>query len=187
MAIEHQKCTWSKLKCATSVKGRPDFRALEQNVECKMSQLLYPSSQLHWLHVEIIFWIYWKINIINIVKINFTSFFFLVLFKKAFLMFYLYLRERERETECEQARGRERWKQNRSRLQALSCQHRAWCGARTHKRWDHDLRWSRTLNWLSHPGAPVLFPFLMCLLENLKLYTWLMLHVYYIIYCIKIF
>ena len=47
-------------------------------------------------------------------------------------------------------RGRHRiW----NRLQALSCQHRAWCGARTHGPRDHDLSWSRMLNWLSHPGA----------------------------------
>ena len=32
--------------------------------------------------------------------------------------------------------------------------HRAWCGARTHKPWDHDLSWSWILNWLSHPGTP---------------------------------
>ena len=41
-----------------------------------------------------------------------------------------------------------------SRLQALSCQHRARRGAQTHRLWDHDLSRSRTLNWLSHPGAP---------------------------------
>ena len=44
-------------------------------------------------------------------------------------------------------RGRHRiW----SRLQALSCQHRAQCGAWTHKPWNHDLSWSWTLNQLSH-------------------------------------
>ena len=41
-----------------------------------------------------------------------------------------------------------------SRLQALSCQHRAPCGAWTHELRDHDLSRSRTLNRLSHPGAP---------------------------------
>ena len=41
-----------------------------------------------------------------------------------------------------------------TRLQALSCWHRARCGAQTHRLWDHDLRWSRTLNQLSHPDAP---------------------------------
>ena len=40
------------------------------------------------------------------------------------------------------------------RLQALSCQHRAQRGARTHKPRDHDLSRSGTLNRLSHPGAP---------------------------------
>ena len=41
-----------------------------------------------------------------------------------------------------------------SRLQALSSQHRAQCGAWTHELQDHDLSQSRTLNWLSHPGTP---------------------------------
>ena len=41
-----------------------------------------------------------------------------------------------------------------SRFQALSCQHTAQRGARTHELWDHDLSQSRTLNRLSHPGAP---------------------------------
>ena len=36
---------------------------------------------------------------------------------------------------------------------ALSCQHRAQCGAWTHELRDHDLSWSQTLNQLSHPGA----------------------------------
>ena len=49
---------------------------------------------------------------------------------------------------------RERETQNLNRLQALSCQHRARRGARTHELWDHDLSLSRTLNRLSHPGAP---------------------------------
>ena len=49
-------------------------------------------------------------------------------------------------------RGRHRiW----SRLQALSCQHRAQHGAWTNKLWDYDLSWSWTLNQLSHPGAPL--------------------------------
>ena len=35
-----------------------------------------------------------------------------------------------------------------SRLQAPSCQHRVWHGARAHKLWDHDLSWSWCLtNW----------------------------------------
>ena len=69
---------------------------------------------------------------------------------------HLFIIERQRDTECEQGRGRERGRHRIwSRLQALSCQHRAWCGARTHKLRDHDLSWSQKLNWLSHPGAPV--------------------------------
>ena len=42
-----------------------------------------------------------------------------------------------------------------SRLQAPSRQHRAWCGVRTHKPWDHDLSRSWALKRLSHPGGPV--------------------------------
>ena len=69
-------------------------------------------------------------------------------------MFYLFLRQRE--TEHEQGRGRERGRHRIwSRLQAPSCQHRDRHGARTHRPWDHDLSRSRTLNRLSHPGAPV--------------------------------
>ena len=47
---------------------------------------------------------------------------------------YLFLRETDRKTELEQGRGRE-WGRHRirSRLQALSCQHRTRCRARTHK------------------------------------------------------
>ena len=72
---------------------------------------------------------------------------------------YLFLKERE--TEHEQGRSRERGRHRiRSRLQALSCQHRARHGAQTREPWDHDLSWSRTLNWLSHPGAPCPFVFL---------------------------
>ena len=64
-------------------------------------------------------------------------------------------REREREAECEWGRDRERGRHRiRSRLQALSCQHRARRGAQTHKWGDHDLSRSWILNRLSHPGAP---------------------------------
>uniref|UniRef100_A0ABI7WRF1 Nuclear receptor coactivator 4 N-terminal domain-containing protein n=3 Tax=Felis catus TaxID=9685 RepID=A0ABI7WRF1_FELCA len=42
----------------------------------------------------------------------------------------------------------------RSRLRALSCQHRARHGARTHGPQDQDLSRSWTPNRLSHPGAP---------------------------------
>ena len=74
-----------------------------------------------------------------------------------FLMFVYSLREREREREHEheEGRGRERETQNLKLLQALSCQHRDWCGAQTHKPWDHDLSRSQMLNQLSHPGAPI--------------------------------
>ena len=65
---------------------------------------------------------------------------------------------RQRETEHEQRRGRERGRHRIwSRLQALSYQHRVRHGAQTPEPWDHDLSRSRSLNRLSHPGAPVKF------------------------------
>ena len=80
-----------------------------------------------------------------------TLFFFIF----NFLNVYLFIFERERESEYEQGRGRERGKHRiRSRLQAPSCQHRAWCRARTHKLRDHDLRWSRMCNRLRPPRRP---------------------------------
>ena len=70
-----------------------------------------------------------------------------------FFFFNVYFRERERQSKW--GRGRE-WRRRRiwSRLQALSCQHRAWRGTQTHEPWDRDLSRSRMLNQLSHPGAP---------------------------------
>ena len=83
-------------------------------------------------------------------KTCFGHFIFIFNFLKILFIF-----ERERETEYEPGRSRERGRHRiRSRLQALSCQHRAWRGARTHKPWDHDLNRSRMLNQLDHPGAP---------------------------------
>ena len=67
----------------------------------------------------------------------------------------LFLGETDRQTECEQEMGREKGRHRiRSRLQALSCQHRARCRARTHELWDHDLSQSWMLNGLSHSGVP---------------------------------
>ena len=72
--------------------------------------------------------------------------------KKIFLRFIHFL---ETETAHEWGRGRERGRhRTQSRLQALSCQHRAPWGAWTHERWDHDLSWSRSPNRMSHPGTP---------------------------------
>ena len=48
--------------------------------------------------------------------------------------------------------GTERVRENPK--QGPHCQRRARCGAQTHKPRDHDLSGSRTLNRLSHPGAP---------------------------------
>ena len=77
------------------------------------------------------------------------------------MFYFIFERERKRERA---GGGADRI---RNRLQALSCQHRAWCGAQTHKPWDHDLSQSQMLNRLSHPGAlrfissfPHLMPFI---------------------------
>ena len=79
---------------------------------------------------------------------NATSVFF-------FLMF-IHFWDKERETESEQGRGRERGTNRiQSRLLSLSCQHRAWHRAWTHKPRDYDLSWSQMLNRLSHPSAPL--------------------------------
>ena len=74
---------------------------------------------------------------------------------------FIYTWESEKERKNEQGKGRERERERGrhriwSRLQALSGQHRAQHGTRTHGPRDHDLSWSRTLNWLSHPDAPIL-------------------------------
>ena len=73
------------------------------------------------------------------------SYIFFVLF----LMFSFIFERQSRWGGAERRRHR-----NQSRLQALSCQHRAWRGAWSHELWhDHDLNRSEMLNWLSHPGV----------------------------------
>ena len=68
-----------------------------------------------------------------------------------FFNVYFWRRERVRAGEGQRERGKHRIQ---SRIQALSCQHRARHGAWTHEPWDHDLSPSRTLNLLSHPSVP---------------------------------
>ena len=66
---------------------------------------------------------------------------------------FIYFQERQRQRAS--GRGAEReGDQNPKQLQALSCQHGARPGARTHKPRDHDLNRSWVLNQLSHPGTP---------------------------------
>ena len=67
--------------------------------------------------------------------------------------FNIYSWERERESTRVGGSIREKETQIWSRLQALSCQHRPWCGGS--KPLDHDLSQNQTLNRLSHPGAPL--------------------------------
>ena len=65
---------------------------------------------------------------------------------------FVYFSERDRH---KRGKSRERGRHRiQIKLQALSCQHRARCGARTHKPLNHDLSWSQMLNQLSHPGTP---------------------------------
>ena len=79
----------------------------------------------------------------------------LAFYLKKIFFFNVYLFLRQRETQHEQGRGRERGKHRIwSRLQALSCQHRARRGARAHGWQDRDLSRSWPLNRLSHPGTP---------------------------------
>ena len=61
----------------------------------------------------------------------------------------------ETETEHEQGRGRERERESEagSRLQADSTKPNVGLEPMTCESSDHDLRWSQTLNPLSHPGA----------------------------------
>ena len=86
---------------------------------------------------------------------NIWSLFCFVL--KFFFNIYLLLRDRDKAWAGEEQSEEET--QNRSRLQAPSCWHRARLGTRTHKLRDHALSQSQMLNLLNHPGAPVLFCF----------------------------
>ena len=63
------------------------------------------------------------------------------------LMFYLFLRKRERERDSTSGEGQKGRHRIWSRVQALSCQHRARHGAQTHEPWDYDLSRNQTLNW----------------------------------------
>ena len=71
-----------------------------------------------------------------------------------FLKFIHSLRERERERERVQVGGRQRLRKRENPKQALRCQHKARCGARTHEQSEHDLSRSETLHRLSHAGVP---------------------------------
>ena len=85
-------------------------------------------------------------------KVNVFIFIYFLIFKRLFII------ERQRETEHWHGRGKERrWHGIQSGLQAPSCQHREWCGARTHKPWDHGRSWSLMLNRLSHSDTPIYF------------------------------
>ena len=79
-------------------------------------------------------------------------------FKSPLFNLYLFLRERERQSSSRGGAEKE-GDRIQSRLQAPSCQHRAWHGAWTRELQDHDLSWSRTLNPLNHPGTPNVFLF----------------------------
>ena len=101
----------------------------------------------------------WKRKICEISLFFFSFFKWLFIFQRE--------RDRERERQCERGKGRQRRRHRIwSRLPALSCQHRARHGAWIHKLRDHDLSQSRRPNWLSHPGAQVIWLQLRSFLTN---------------------
>ena len=60
----------------------------------------------------------------------------------------IYFWERGRETEHKWGRGTEReGDQNPKQVLGSELSAQSLMGARTHQPWDHDLRWSRMLNW----------------------------------------
>ena len=82
----------------------------------------------------------YKISVGETVKVEYF-------FSNLYVFKCLFLRERERESEHKRGRGRERGRQRiHSRLQTLSCQHRALLKAQTHEQRDHDLSLSQMLN-----------------------------------------
>ena len=85
-----------------------------------------------------------------------------ITFLKKILNVYFWEREIERVQAHEWRRGRERGRHTEiwSRLQAPSCQHRAWHGARTQEPQDRDLSWSWIPNWLSYSGTPKITVFI---------------------------
>ena len=72
-----------------------------------------------------------------------------------FFNVYWFLRERERE--CVSGEGAEKETQNPKPAPSSELSAQSPRGARTHGPRDHDLSRSRTLNQLSHPGAPVVY------------------------------
>ena len=120
--------------------------------------LLFLDDEWHWasLHVSVrLLYVFGEMSIKVLCP------FFLIIF-----LMFIFERERERESEHEQGRGRQRGRHRiQSRLQALSCQHRAQYGAWIHEQWDHDLSQNLSLNRLNHTGAPPLpiFNWTVCL------------------------
>ena len=77
-----------------------------------------------------------------------------------FFPFFIYLfwdTERKRERESARARDGQRKRKTQHPKQALCYQQRAQYRTQSHKPWDHDLclKYSLTLNRLSHPGTPI--------------------------------
>ena len=75
---------------------------------------------------------------------------------------FIYFWEWGRERQSTSGGGEERRRHRvQRRLQALSCHHKAWCRAPTHRPRDYDLSRSQTLNRLSHPGVPHYFQYIL--------------------------
>ena len=78
-----------------------------------------------------------------------------------FFLIFIYFWETERaQVGEEQERERDTESEAGSRLWAVSTE--LGRGTRTHEPWDNDLSWSRTLNRLSHPDAPLVGIFTRC-------------------------
>ena len=79
---------------------------------------------------------------------------FVCLFFNFFKSFFSFENERDRMQVVEEQRERETQNPKQAPGSELPAQSPT-RGSNSHS-WDHDLSWSRTPNWLSHPGAPIL-------------------------------
>ena len=105
----------------------------------------------------VIYVIYMLIVILLIacIVIYIHCYFFIFFIFFLFFLTFIYFWDRERQSMNTGGAERERERHRiQNRLQALSSQHRARRGARTHGLRDRDLSRSQMLNWPSHPGAP---------------------------------
>ena len=72
---------------------------------------------------------------------------------------FIYFGDRERQSMSPGGAERERETQNQKQAPGSELSARSLTRGSTHKPWDHDLSRSRSLNRLSHPGAPAVDAF----------------------------